>query len=179
MRAKVLGCGGGRGFTRGWRWGARRCLSGRAMPGAATWAGSACRRAPGALAGLYQISQPHFPGLPTLIPPLFWETSTPQAIAQAPLGVASASPLAPAATATVVPLPPWLAGHSTPTRPNEPGPTSTPSEYLSYLPGVANQPAPTRVVPLKTEPPPVPPTPRWPDGLSTQTATKRGRPGAP
>src|SRR5713101_7310954 len=79
-----------------------------------------------ALAGLYQISQPHFPGLPVLIPPLFWETPTPKAVALAPTSVAEATQEPPAATPTLVPLPPWLTSHSTPTRPNEPGPTSTP-----------------------------------------------------
>jgi hypothetical protein len=127
-----------------------------------------------ALAGLYQISQPHFPGLPVLIPPLFWETPTPKAVALAPTSVAEATQEPPAATPTLVPLPPWLTSHSTPTRPNEPGPTSTPAVYLLYLPGVGIQPTPTFVVALKTEPPAEPPTPRWPDGLSSQTASKLG-----
>src|SRR4029079_8391891 len=80
----------------------------------------------------------------------------------------------PEGTPTAEALPPWLAGHSTPTRPNEPGPTSTPTAYFVYLPGVDIQPTATVVVALKTEPPPVPPTPRWPDGLSSQTTSKLG-----
>ena len=75
-------------------------------------------------------------------------------------------------TPTADALPPWLGHHSTPARPDEPGPTSTPSEYLAFLPGVLSQPTQPQVVALKTEPPPQPPTPRWPDGLTTRTDSK-------
>jgi hypothetical protein len=130
-----------------------------------------------ALAGLMELSRPHFAGLPALIEPLFFVSPTPKAIAFVPTGV-SASPMQdeapPAATPTVDTLPPWLTGHSTPIRPNEPGPTSTPTAYFVFLPGVDLQPTQPIVVALKTEPPPAPPTPRWPDGLTSQTASKLG-----
>ena len=124
-----------------------------------------------ALAGLTQLSLAHFPGLPGLIQPLFFQSPTPKAVA-----LASTSPnqAAPMGTPTPEALPPWLQGHSTPTRPNEPGPTSTPTAYFVYLPGIGIQPTPTFVAVLLTEPPPAPPTPRWPDGLSSQTASKLG-----
>ncbi len=129
-----------------------------------------------ALVGLYQLSLPRFPGLPALIPPLFFQTPTPQAVALAGTGAASPAPddPAPLATPTADALPPWLISHSTPTRPNEPGPTSTPSAYFVYIPDLGVMPTPTVVVALKIEPPPAPPTPRWPAGLSSQTASKLG-----
>ena len=129
------------------------------------------------LVGLYQISQTPLAGLPTLIPPLFGQTATPRAVAFAPAASASPTPGQDPAllTATVNALPPWLTDHSTPTRPNEAGPTSTPSTYFVFLPGLGVQPTPTGLPALlKTEPPPVPPTPSWPDGLADHTASRIG-----
>jgi len=126
-----------------------------------------------ALAGLFQFSLVRFPGLPGLIQPLFFQSPTPKTVALASPATEQPVPQ-PEDTPTPEALPPWLTGHSTPTRPNEPGPTSTPSAYFVYLPGVDIQPTATFVAVLKTEPPPVPPTPRWPDGLSSQTASKLG-----
>jgi hypothetical protein len=131
-----------------------------------------------ALGGLAVISQPQVPGVPAVNAPLFWLSPTPQDLAQAPTASVLASPTAvddqspPDATATPNTLPPWLSGPSTPTRPNEPGPTSTPSAYFVFLPGLNYDNTATPVRP--TEPPPAPPTPRWPDGLSSQTASKLG-----
>jgi hypothetical protein len=129
-----------------------------------------------ALAVLSELSLPHLAGLPGLIEPLFWQSPTPRAVALLPQASATPAPLndqpAPSGTPTPNALPPWLDGHSTPVRPNEPGPTSTPTAYFVYLPGVGVQPTPA--VALKTEPPPVPPTPRWPDGLTSQTTSKLG-----
>src|SRR5258706_16240521 len=86
-----------------------------------------------ALVVLSMLSLVRFPGLPNLIQPLFFQSPTPRSVA-----LASAAPdqPSPPGTPTAEPLPPWLAGHSTPTRPNEPGPTSTPTAYFVFLPGV-------------------------------------------
>src|SRR5689334_10337089 len=88
-----------------------------------------------ALAGLSQLSLVHFPGLPGLIQPLFFQSPTPKSVALELTATGAPAPQ-PEGTPTAEALPPWLAGHSTPTRPNEPGPTSTPTAYFVYLPGV-------------------------------------------
>lgn len=57
-----------------------------------------------------------------------------------------------------------------------PGPTSTPDFYFAFLPHIHFDPAVLTwgQLDMQPEPPPVPPTPDWPPGLSGPTASKLG-----
>jgi hypothetical protein len=127
------------------------------------------------LFGLYQRNQQPGASLPEILPPLIWKSPTPNAVVRLlPSAVASSQPV-PLGTPTPNVLPGWLDGHPTPARQNEPGPTSTPTAYFSFLPILQIiLPVPSPVPPLKTEPPAAQSTPQWPDGLDHQTASKIG-----
>src|SRR5712691_76701 len=114
---------------------------------------------------LFLLNQQKYPGLPALLPALQWASPTPNAVVLLLPSALPSDHSAPLATPTTDVLPTWLNAHATPAPPNEPGPTTTPTAYFAFLPGVLFQlPAPTPTPPLKTEPVHVPPTPSWPDG---------------
>ncbi len=71
----------------------------------------------------------------------------------------------------------WYNGLATPGLAEEPGPASTPTAYFSFMPALSLFiPTATRVPERehRIEPPPVPPTPIWPPGLSRITSSKLG-----
>jgi len=80
----------------------------------------------------------------------------------------------PQATATPARRWDWLWDQNSTTLAEEPGATSTPKYYIAYLPGIIVQPTPVPEVELLPEPPPVPPTPDWPNGLDRLTNSKLG-----
>jgi hypothetical protein len=80
----------------------------------------------------------------------------------------------PQPTATPVRLWDWLWRENSTTLAEEPGPTSTPKFYVAFLPDVSFQPTVPAAAELLPEPPPVPPTPNWPDGLDRLTTRKLG-----
>jgi hypothetical protein len=107
------------------------------------------------------------PLVPGLATPLVGSTSAnPQATGGSP---------APPPTATPVRVWDWLWWQNTTNLAEAPGPTSTPKAYLAYLPNVAWAEATGYAqAELLPEPPPVPPTPDWPNGLDRLTNSKLG-----
>ena len=127
-----------------------------------------------ALATLFIVTRPNYPGLPALLSPLIWSSPPPVEEAALPHAAPSATPDGPA----ISPSSTWYNNLATPGLAEEAGPTSTPTAYFEYLPSIGLQPTevPHVVFGLGfvTEPPPVPPTPKWPDGLSALTNSKLG-----
>ncbi len=116
---------------------------------------------------LMSFSVPNYPALPSPYPTL---TASPPGTQWAALATpGSADP------ATGMPADPTRRFFSsTPGLGEAPGPTSTPTAYFAFLPSLDHFPVTPFVVELVPEPPPVQPTPDWPPGLDTQTASKLG-----
>lgn len=110
------------------------------------------------------------PLVPGLAPALVGRTATPSA-------GGAAGEATPAPSPTTERAWDWLWWQDSTTLAEEPGPTSTPKHYYAYLPNlvyVVPTATPRSQAELLPEPPPVPPTPNWPNGLDRLTNSKLG-----
>jgi hypothetical protein len=88
---------------------------------------------------------------------------------------ASSAEATPQPSATPVRVWDWLWWQNSTNLAEEPGPTSTPKFYAVYLPEIIwAEPTGRAQADLLPEPPPVPPTPNWPNGLDQLTNSKLG-----